>query len=85
MRLLKWSVSHAAFVTEIDDEHREIFAAVSNLQMALSDRCPTTEMEGLAQGLATHLGEHFAHEERLMRAARYNAARWHKEQHDHAR
>ena len=32
MRSMKWSTSHAVFVTEIDDEHKEIFEAVSELQ-----------------------------------------------------
>ena len=36
MRSLKWSTSNAVFVPEIDDEHKEIFQALSNLQEVLA-------------------------------------------------
>jgi hemerythrin len=85
MRTLKWSISHAVFVTEIDDEHKEIFQAVSNLQEALSRRDASPNLGKLTQRLVDCIVEHFAHEERLMRAARYGSLRWHKQQHDHAR
>lgn len=83
VRSLKWSTSHAVFVTEIDDEHKEIFAAVSNLQAAAAG--PLTAAHTLADRLATCIVEHFAHEERLMHAARYSGLRWHREQHQNAR
>jgi hemerythrin-like metal-binding protein len=85
MRSLNWSTSHAVFVTEIDDEHKEIFEAVSALQKALSGRCPLLELRGLAQRVTGCIEEHFAHEERIMRAARYGSMAWHKRQHDTAR
>lgn len=85
MRFLKWSTSHAVFVTEIDDEHKEIFEAVSDLQRALSSCDPSVEIGTLNQRLIGCMVGHFAHEERLMRAARYGSIRWHKQQHDHAR
>ncbi|MEI9976755.1 MAG: hemerythrin family protein [Ignavibacteriota bacterium] len=73
------------FVTEIDDEHKEIFEAVSDLQRALSEQRPTPEVQEAVQRLVRRTGDHFAHEERLMRAARYSSMRWHKTQHDGAR
>jgi hemerythrin len=85
MRSLKWSTSHAVFVTEIDDEHKEIFEAVSNLQKALFNRGPSPEICKLTQRLMACIVGHFAHEERLMRAARYGSVNWHKRQHDAAR
>ena len=85
MRSFKWSTSHAVFVTEIDDEHKEIFEAVSNLQGVLSSRDPSAELGKSTQRLVTCIVEHFAHEERLMRAARYGSIGWHKRQHDNAR
>jgi hemerythrin len=84
MRALKWSTSHAVFVTEVDDEHREIFEAVSKLQKALSISGPFPEIHKLTQNLIACIVEHFAHEERLMRAARYGSMGWHKQQHDNA-
>jgi hemerythrin-like metal-binding protein len=85
MRALKWSTSHAVFVTEIDDGHKEIFEAVANLQTALANYNPAPELREPTDRLIACVVEHFAHEERLMRAARYGSIRWHKQQHDNAR
>ena len=84
MRSLKWSTSNAVFVTEIDDEHKGILDALSNVQEALTSRRPLSEICGLTQRLVSSIVRHFAHEERLMRAARYDSLRWHKQSHDAA-
>ena len=73
------------FVPDVDDEHKEIFEAVVELQKALTADAPAPELCRLTNDLATRAVEHFAHEERLMRAARYDSLRWHKQQHDGAR
>src|SRR5579859_5813228 len=70
MRTLQWSQSHAVFISEIDDEHREIFEALA---------------AGDFSRLPHAIAGHFAHEERLMQAARYSSMAWHKLQHDTAR
>ena len=85
MRSLKWSTSHAVYVPEIDDEHKEIFAALAALQGALDNEAASPEIPKLIENLVECADGHFAHEERLMRAARYESFRWHKEQHDNAR
>jgi hemerythrin len=85
MRSLKWSTSHAVFVPEIDDEHKEIFQALSNLQKVLADSDPSPEIHQLTHRLASCIDGHFAHEERLMRAARYGSIRWHQQAHNGAR
>src|ERR1700704_2530648 len=85
MRALKWSASVAVFVTDIDDQHREIFEAISNLRKAITLSGPSLEIRKLTEHLVTSLSEHFAHEERLMHAARYGSLRWHKEKHNAAR
>jgi hemerythrin-like metal-binding protein len=82
---MKWSISHAVFVTEIDDEHKGIFEAVLSLQMLLSSRGPSLTIRKQMQRLTSRVDAHFAHEERLMLASRYGALRWHKQQHDNAR
>jgi hemerythrin-like metal-binding protein len=84
MRSLKWSTSHAVFVTEIDDEHKEIFEELSNFQAALSENGASAETGTVCLRLATRIKDHFAHEERLMRAARYGSLQWHKRKHDSA-
>ena len=85
MRPLKWNSSHAVFVTEIDDDHKEIFDAVARLRAALPEGVSKGNVNDLTQPLALRIEDHFAHEERLMRAARYGLYSWHKRCHDAAR
>lgn len=85
MLTLEWKASHVVFVTEIDDEHVEIFQSLSELQTALATGAPHSTIRRHSEALATHSEGHFAHEERLMRAARYGSFRWHKRLHDNAR
>uniref|UniRef100_Q01W61 Hemerythrin-like metal-binding protein n=1 Tax=Solibacter usitatus (strain Ellin6076) TaxID=234267 RepID=Q01W61_SOLUE len=82
---LVWSASTAVFVTEIDDEHREIFDAISQVREALESRGSMPAIHKLAERLMGCLAEHFAHEERLMRAARYGSTHWHQRSHRAAR
>jgi hemerythrin len=77
---LTWDTSHAVFVSEIDDEHQEIFAALSAVETALQ-QAPADAML-VVQRLVGCIEDHFAHEERLMRAACYDSYRWHKGLHD---
>lgn len=85
MRSLKWSPAHAVFVTEIDDDHKEIFEAVATLQKALSSQQPVAELRRLTHHLIACVSGHFDHEERLMRAARYGSIGWHRQLHRAAR
>ena len=84
MPQLQWSTSHAVFVAEIDDEHKEIFEALWRLRKGLAAGDPEPEIRTKTQRLTTSIAGHFAHEQRLMRAARYGSMRWHKQQHDAA-
>jgi hemerythrin len=84
MRSLKWTTSDAVFVTEIDDQHKEIFEAMANAQKVFLGGSPSPELPELTERLVECIEGHFAHEERLMRAARYGSLQWHKTAHDHA-
>jgi hemerythrin len=84
MRHLTWTTSEAVWLAEIDDEHKEIFACADRLQSILWDSGPTAELLKAVEDLVTSIGEHFAHEERLMRAARYPSLHWHKRLHESA-
>jgi hemerythrin-like metal-binding protein len=81
MRSLKWNISHAVFVADIDDEHQEIFEAVAHLRESLSGHEALPEILSQTQRLAMAIVGHFAHEERIMRAARYDSLSWHQGQH----
>lgn len=85
MRSLKWNSSHAVFVTEIDDDHKEIFDAVAQLQAALFDLGSVGNLAPPTKRLAARIEDHFAHEERLMRAGRYDLRSWHERCHNAAR
>jgi len=85
MASLRWNSSHAVFLTEIDDDHKEIFDAVARFQTALSEGRPASELNDLTGRVAVRIEDHFAHEERLMRAAGYALLSWHKRCHDAAR
>src|SRR5438045_9679045 len=85
MGSVKWTMSNAVFVTEIDDEHKEIFEALSTVQEALTHCVQLPEISKRMERLVASIQEHFAHEERLMRAARYGSLRWHKDAHHAAR
>ena len=85
MRLFKWSKSNAVFVPDLDDEHRTIFQATAELQQALRDGAPLFQVQEILHRLIACTEDHFAHEEKLMRSARYLSFAWHKQQHDTAR
>ena len=85
MSSLQWSTSHAVFVPAMDDEHKEIIQALSELDTGLKKAAPAAEVHKLIQALTSRIEDHFAHEERLMRAARYGSLQWHKKSHDGAR
>jgi len=84
MPTLQWTTSHAVFVTEIDDEHRDIFQALAEIETLLASG-GRSQVRKAAERVAGRVAAHFAHEERLMRAARYSSLRWHKRCHDTAR
>jgi hemerythrin-like metal-binding protein len=85
MRSFKWSKSNAVYLAPIDDEHRTIFEATGELQQALQRRAPLFQVQEILHRLIACTEDHFAHEEKLMRATRYLSFDWHKGQHDTAR
>jgi hemerythrin-like metal-binding protein len=81
MRTLNWSISYASFVREIDDEHKEIFEELAEFQRLCAGGAKPPAVRKSAERLMTRLTDHFAHEERLMRAARYDSLKWHRKLH----
>lgn len=85
MRLFKWTNAHAAYVPEIDAEHRNIYRIGDELQQAATSGSGQERIQAAATSLIAALEEHFTHEERLMRSSHYPILNWHKQQHDGAR
>ena len=85
MRLFKWTRVHAAFVPEIDAEHRTLYRLGDELQQAVMAGAGADRLNTIVQSLIATSEDHFSHEERLMRSSRYPIFAWHKQQHDGAR
>jgi hemerythrin len=82
MPLFRWSSHYAVYVPEIDAEHRALFLMGAELERAVMAGAPQDRLIEIVRAVFDHAEDHFAHEERLMRAARYHAFDWHKDQHD---
>ena len=84
MGLFHRSGGYSIFISEIDAEHRTMFRLVDELATALDSHSHHARSEVL-EALVSQMQRHFEHEERLMRASRYDAFAWHKRQHNGAR
>ena len=76
---------HAVFIPEIDAEHKNIFRLAEELRQAVVEGVPAVQAQAVLRELTARGEDHFAHEERLMRATHYPASAWHKRQHDTVR
>jgi hemerythrin len=85
MRIFEWNESHAVHVPEVDDEHQQLFRLCDDLQRAMMEGAPSTEIPLIVDDLIIHVAKHFSHEEREMRAAGYSLYAWHHRQHHTAR
>ena len=85
MRLFKWSKLHATYLSEIDAEHRTMFRLGDEFNEAVEAGVGAEHLLSMLQALTACAEDHFSHEERLMRAAHYDAYAWHKQQHDGVR
>lgn len=85
MPLFHWSSQYTVYVPQIDAEHRAIFLMGAELERAAAARTPQVRIREIVRALMGHAEDHFAHEERLMRDARYQGFEWHKKQHDGVR
>jgi hemerythrin len=84
MRSIRWTTSEAVWIEEIDDDHKEIFAQVAALEETLSGAGGPADIRKVLERLTDTIVGHFEHEERLMRASRYDSLRWHKGLHEAA-
>lgn len=79
------NAEQTVYLPPIDAEHVRIHRLVSELRTAIAAGEELSKIEHSLRCLAKEVGDHFAHEERLMRLARYPAYEWHKRQHATAR
>ena len=82
MQPFKWSKAHAVFLPQVDAEHRNLFRLAEELQQTIEAGATPARLRSEMQALLESIEEHFAHEERLMKAARAESYEWHKSQHN---
>src|SRR5579862_3772908 len=75
----------AIHIHQFEDEHRELFRLHGDLQCAIAGGASTAQMLPIVSDLVAHTNQHFLHEEREMRAVRYDHYVWHLRQHKAAR
>jgi hemerythrin len=78
---MEWSSNLATGVTEIDNQHKEIFNRVNRLSAACSEGKGKEEVLRLLLFLEDYIKEHFAAEERLQLRHGYPDYAAHKSQH----
>ena len=85
MGRFKWTSAHSVYLPEIDAEHRALFNLGDELQKGLEKGTQMSSLRPTLVNLIASAEAHFKHEERIMKAAHYNAYGWHKKQHDAVR
>jgi hemerythrin len=85
MRLFHWTRAKSVFMPEFDAEHRNLYQLGESLHQGWSAGAPSEAMIPSVRALLAAAEDHFAHEERLMKEARYPLLNWHKRQHETAR
>jgi hemerythrin-like metal-binding protein len=85
MGRFKWTSAHSVYLPEIDAEHRALFSLGAELQKGLDTGTELSDLRPTLVNLMASAEAHFKHEERIMKAAHYNAYAWHKKQHDAVR
>lgn len=76
-----WDPSFVTGYGVIDDEHREVFAAVDALLNALRHGYGEQEIESTLGSLEAYVSKHFQHEETLMQEKKYPERDAHIEAH----
>jgi hemerythrin len=79
-----WSDVYSLGMPAVDNEHRGLFAAMSDLSDAVLRNDWGTAKHILA-AIPKDAAKHFSREERLMRRVGYSGSEWHRAQHTTAR
>lgn len=85
MRGFAWSAENEVFIAQIDAEHRDLFQIAAGLERAIEGKAPPAAVRQYLEALATHVEDHFSHEEWLMQSVAYPSYAWHRQQHETAR
>ena len=78
---MQWKDEYLVGIDEIDDEHKALFKAASNIIEALQTRQKWFEVHSAMVRLLESAKIHFAVEESLMRLCKYPGLKEHKKEH----
>lgn len=78
---IPWDPALETGITEIDLQHRELFARIDQLLEAMKEGRGRDEVGNVLRFLDAYVVEHFGAEERLMRARAYPQVEAHARQH----
>jgi len=81
MSLLTWSDEFSVNIKEIDNQHRQMFEMVNQLQRAMKEGKGANVLNDILQRLIDYTDYHFSTEERLMEAYSYPGFIHHKAEH----
>ncbi len=78
---IEWTPELSTSVTEIDEQHKELFRRINSLLDACGSGQGKGEVGRVIGFLEDYVVTHFGTEERYMAETRYHAAATHKEEH----
>ncbi len=79
---IEWTPDLATSVSEIDDQHKELFKRIDSLITAWQQGKAVQEISQVIQFLADYVVFHFGNEERYMDKFGYSSTSQHKAQHE---
>ena len=83
MPLLSWSSAFSIGIGPLDREHRELFAAINDLQAAVESAQEPAVTTAMLRRVAVDTVAHFLDEERMMSATKYPGLVLHAMKHQH--
>ena len=82
MALIEWKDEFCTGVPDVDHEHQEIINLINDLHDAMSGEKATISVMEFLGEIYAHVSAHFALEEKIMRAHRYDQYTEHKADHE---
>lgn len=82
MTLLEWRDEFRIGIEEVDHEHQELIGLINALHTALGEDRSSERVEGFLGEIFAGISAHFALEEKVMRARRYDGLAGHKADHE---
>jgi len=82
MTLLKWTKEFSVGIEEVDGEHKELIEMINGLHDVMQVGADYVQVVELLGEIYSQIAAHFAHEEKIMRNARYPLYEEHREDHE---